>query len=32
VTYDEHGRAAKLTAELERDEEGQARYILDLLR
>ncbi|MEU5552557.1 hypothetical protein ABZ738_22535 [Micromonospora sp. NPDC047793] len=31
VTYDEHGRAAKLTAELERDEEGQARYVLDLL-
>jgi hypothetical protein len=33
VTYDEHGRAAKLTdAGLERDEEGQARYIVDLLR
>lgn len=32
VTYDQHGRAAKLTAELERDEEGQARYIVDLLR
>jgi len=32
VTYDEHGRAAKLTAGLERDEEGQARYVLDLLR
>ncbi|MGK5682119.1 hypothetical protein [Actinoplanes sp. URMC 104] len=32
VTYDEHGVAAKLTAELERDEQGQARYILDLLR
>jgi len=32
VTYDEHGRAAKLTAELERDEEGQARYLVDLLR
>ncbi|MFI6782439.1 hypothetical protein [Micromonospora sp. NPDC050276] len=32
VTYDEHGRAVKLTAELERDEEGQARYIVDLLR
>jgi hypothetical protein len=32
VEYDEHGRAAKLTAELERDEEGQARYIMDLLR
>jgi len=31
VTYDEHGRAAKLTAELERDEEGQARYLVDLL-
>ncbi|WP_435588100.1 hypothetical protein [Micromonospora aurantiaca (nom. illeg.)] len=32
VVYDEHGRAAKLTAELERDEEGQARYLVDLLR
>ena len=32
VTYDDHGRAAKLTAGLSRDEEGQARYILDLLR
>jgi hypothetical protein len=32
VTYDEHGRAASLTAGLERDEEGQARYIVDLLR
>ncbi|WP_231926531.1 hypothetical protein [Micromonospora siamensis] len=32
VTYDERGRAVKLTAELERDEEGQARYIVDLLR
>ncbi|MFI7024218.1 hypothetical protein ACIBMZ_16040 [Micromonospora sp. NPDC049900] len=32
VTYDEHGRAATLTAAVERDEEGQARYILDLLR
>ncbi|MFI7205979.1 hypothetical protein [Micromonospora aurantiaca (nom. illeg.)] len=32
VAYDEHGRAAKLTAELERDEEGQARYLVDLLR
>ena len=32
VTYDEHGRAAKLTATLERDEEGQARYLVDLLR
>lgn len=32
VTYDEHGRAATLTARLERDEEGQARYIVDLLR
>jgi hypothetical protein len=31
VTYDEHGRAAKLTAELERDEEGQAQYLVDLL-
>ncbi|MEU4772024.1 hypothetical protein [Micromonospora sp. NPDC023644] len=32
VAYDEHGRAVKLTAELERDEEGQARYVVDLLR
>ncbi|MEO3819503.1 hypothetical protein [Plantactinospora sp. B24E8] len=32
VTFDERGRAAKLTAELERDEEGQARYLVDLLR
>ncbi|WIN00223.1 hypothetical protein ACTOB_003917 [Actinoplanes oblitus] len=32
VTFDEHGRAVKLTAALERDEEGQARYIIDLLR
>lgn len=32
VAYDERGRAAKLTAELERDEEGQARYLVDLLR
>jgi hypothetical protein len=32
VTYDEHGRAVKLTAQLERDEQGQARYIVDLLR
>ena len=32
VTYDEHGRAAELTAGLERDEQGQARYVLDLLR
>lgn len=32
VTYDEHGRAAELTAELERDEDGQARYVMDLLR
>ncbi|MEU4421700.1 hypothetical protein AB0F81_13835 [Actinoplanes sp. NPDC024001] len=31
VTYDEHGRAARLTAVLERDEEGQARYLIDLL-
>jgi hypothetical protein len=31
VTYDEHGRAAKLTADLERDEQGQARYLVDLL-
>ncbi|BCY10765.1 hypothetical protein [Actinoplanes sp. L3-i22] len=32
VTYDEHGRAAELTADLDRDEEGQARYLVDLLR
>jgi hypothetical protein len=32
VTYDARGRATTLTAELERDEEGQARYVLDLLR
>jgi hypothetical protein len=32
VTYDEHGRAATLTAQLDRDEEGQARYVVDLLR
>lgn len=32
VTYDAHGRAATLTAPLERDEEGQARYVVDLLR
>jgi hypothetical protein len=32
VTYDEHGRAAKLAPELERDEEGQARYLIDLVR
>lgn len=32
VTYDEHGRASKLTPGLGRDEEGQARYLLDLLR
>ena len=32
VTFDEHGRAATLTAALERDEQGQARYVLDLLR
>jgi len=32
VTYDEHGRAATLAAGLARDEEGQARYIVDLLR
>ncbi|GGN12738.1 hypothetical protein FHR83_003633 [Actinoplanes campanulatus] len=31
VTYDEHGRAAKLTAGLERDEQEQARYVMDLL-
>jgi hypothetical protein len=32
VTYDEHGRAATLAAGLSRDEEGQARYIVELLR
>jgi hypothetical protein len=32
VTYDAHGRAEKLTANLERDEQGQARYLVDLLR
>ncbi|MEV6348260.1 hypothetical protein [Actinoplanes sp. NPDC051851] len=32
VTYDEQGRPAKLTAALERDEEGQSRYLIDLLR
>ena len=32
VTYDEHGHAATLAPGLERDEEGQARYVLDLLR
>jgi hypothetical protein len=32
VTFDQDGRAATLTAELERDEPGQARYLLDLLR
>ncbi|MGX4653187.1 hypothetical protein ACWCHM_05820 [Micromonospora sp. SCSIO 07396] len=32
VAYDGHGRAVRLTAELERDEEGQARYLVDLLR
>ncbi|MGI5244512.1 hypothetical protein [Dactylosporangium sp. CA-139066] len=32
VRYDEHGRAAALTAPLERDEEAQARYVVDLLR
>jgi hypothetical protein len=32
VTYDEHGSAATLTAGLERDEEGQAHYLVDLLR
>jgi hypothetical protein len=32
VIYDGHGRAANLTAKLERDEEGQARYVVDLLR
>ena len=32
VTYDGHGRAAELTRALERDEQGQARYVVDLLR
>ncbi|WP_246613438.1 hypothetical protein [Paractinoplanes bogorensis] len=32
VKYDERGRPTELTADLERDEEGQARYIVDLLR
>ncbi|WP_426510803.1 hypothetical protein ACPPVO_09245 [Dactylosporangium sp. McL0621] len=32
VTYDEKGRASKLGPGLERDEEGQARYVVDLLR
>ncbi|HEX9999279.1 MAG TPA: hypothetical protein VGB74_02400 [Actinoplanes sp.] len=33
VTFDENnGRAAELTAGLERDEQGQARYLVDLLR
>ncbi|SDS66791.1 hypothetical protein [Actinoplanes derwentensis] len=32
VTFDEHGRAVTLTPGLERDEESQARYIVDLLR
>ena len=32
MTYDGHGRAVQLTADLERDEDGQARYIIDLLR
>jgi len=32
VTYDEDGHAVKLAPGLERDEEGQARYIMDLLR
>jgi hypothetical protein len=32
VTFDERGRAVSLTAPLERDEEGQARYVVDLLR
>lgn len=32
VTYDDHGHASKLAQGLERDEEGQARYLLDLLR
>ncbi|MBQ1047707.1 hypothetical protein KBX50_04275 [Micromonospora sp. C51] len=31
VTYDEQGRAAKLTASLARDEAGQAHYLVDLL-
>jgi hypothetical protein len=32
VAYGKDGRAVKLTAELERDEDGQARYLVDLLR
>nr|WP_221375309.1 hypothetical protein [Actinoplanes polyasparticus] len=32
VSYDNNGRAAKLNADLSRDEEGQARYILNLVR
>jgi hypothetical protein len=32
LSYDERGRAVRLTAQLERDEEGQARYLVDLLR
>ena len=32
VTYDDHGHATKLTADLERDEEEQSRYVLNLLR
>jgi len=32
VTYDDHGRASTLGPGLERDEAGQARYVLDLLR
>ncbi|MEU4693823.1 hypothetical protein [Actinoplanes sp. NPDC023714] len=33
VAFDEHGRASRLTVPgLERDEEGQARYVVDLLR
>ncbi|WP_433216859.1 hypothetical protein ACQP00_08580 [Dactylosporangium sp. CS-047395] len=32
VTYGPDGRAVALTAELERDEEGQARYVVELLR
>ncbi|WP_033346330.1 hypothetical protein [Catenuloplanes japonicus] len=32
VTYGADGRAVALTAVLERDEEAQARYVLDLLR
>ncbi|GAA1595254.1 hypothetical protein [Actinoplanes couchii] len=32
MTYDRNGRAEKITPDLVRDEEGQARYVVDLLR